>query len=194
MPRIPADDDRSTAPNGGLHFLPWVPRDFRATTQLWPLVPKAAYRELLDLQWEVGGLPDDEQVLRGCVGASPKEWKLAWSFLAQKFPVCDDGLRRNPRLERHRQDALERRQRFQARSEKGNRARWNRSSSNAQSTPSRNPSRNAQAILQGVQQGRFKDSTQEQEQEKRRTLRRGESLPPNASSAASSPAGARQKK
>lgn len=90
--------------------LPWFPRDFASATRVWPLIARAVYRELLDLQWDVGGiepgsLPDDEQQLRELVRASPAEWKLAWPYVEPKFPKVEGG-RRNARLEEHRAAAV----------------------------------------------------------------------------------------
>jgi len=91
--------------------MPFYPRDFRSSTLGWPLIARGAYRELLDAQWDSGGagigtLPDDEEALRSIVGASPAEWKVAWRYIAAKFPQVEGG-RRNPRLETHRQAAIE---------------------------------------------------------------------------------------
>lgn len=89
--------------------MPWFPRDFASATRAWPLVARAVYRELLDAQWDVGGiepgtLPDDEEQLRELVRATPAEWRLAWRFCEPKFPPVAGG-RRNARLEEHRQAA-----------------------------------------------------------------------------------------
>ena len=90
--------------------MPWYPRDFASATRGWPLAARAVYRELLDAQWDAGGLepgllPDDESVLRGIAGATPAEWRIAWRLVKPKFPRVDGG-RRNERLEHHRQEAV----------------------------------------------------------------------------------------
>ena len=86
--------------------MPWYPRDFRSSTLGWPLVARAVYRELLDAQWDVGGLPVSPDELKAIAYASGPEWKKAWPYVEKKFPVDPDGNRRNPRLEQHRVDAL----------------------------------------------------------------------------------------
>ena len=98
--------------NSGPAFprLPWYPRDFSSSTRTWPLLARAVYRELLDAQWDIGGsdvgtLPDDEEELRQLVRATPSEWRAAWRFVECKFPRVEGG-RRNPRLEAHRQVAI----------------------------------------------------------------------------------------
>lgn len=106
-------DDSAPAPAQGANVNPslvwfaWFPRDFRSSTLGWPLVAKAIYRELLDAQFDMGGLPADPAKLRALVAATPTEWRHSWApFLEAKFPVGEDGLRRNRRLEQHRQRAI----------------------------------------------------------------------------------------
>lgn len=90
--------------------LPWYPRDFASATRTWPLIARAVYRELLDVQWDDGGaeagtLPDGEQELRELVRASAADWRVAWPYVAPKFPKVPGG-RRNARLEEHRAAAV----------------------------------------------------------------------------------------
>ncbi len=90
--------------------LPWYPRDFASATEFWPLEARAVYRELLDAQWNAGGLdpgvlPDDEEQLRLRCRATPSQWKIAWPYVERKFRTVPGG-RQNPRLEEHRQDAV----------------------------------------------------------------------------------------
>ena len=94
----------STPPQ--LHRMPWYPSSFYATTRTWPFIARAIYRELLDVQWDAGGLPAAQDALRALVGVTAKEWRTAWSFIRPKFQLSDDGLLRNARLEAHRADAL----------------------------------------------------------------------------------------
>lgn len=91
---------------------------------LWPLVARAVYRELLDLSWDVGGLPADATDLREIVRASSEEWKRAWPYIERKFPLGEDGLRRNPRLEVHREAAQQMRAAKSAGAAKTNAKRW----------------------------------------------------------------------
>jgi uncharacterized protein YdaU (DUF1376 family) len=81
--------------------MPWFPRDFASSTRGWPLVARGVYRELLDAQWDMGALPNDEEALRAIAVTSPTEWKTAWRYVEPKFPMTEGG-RRNPRLEHHR--------------------------------------------------------------------------------------------
>lgn len=99
--------------NGVPHFamMPWFPRDFASSTLLWPLIARGAYRELLDLQWNLssvtqgGVLPDEQEKLRTAIRATSAEWKVAWPHVAPKFPKITGG-RQNSRLEHHRQEAV----------------------------------------------------------------------------------------
>lgn len=87
--------------------MPWYPSSFAASTRTWPLIARAVYRELLDVSWDAGGLPADPKHLQAMVGASPQEWCKAWPFIEPKLPIGEDGMRRNPRLEEHRVEAIE---------------------------------------------------------------------------------------
>lgn len=89
-----------------LAMLPWFPRDFIASTRGWPLLHRGVYRELLDAQWELGSLPDDVEELARICGASPEEFKIAWTRVSAKFVPADGGGLINVRLEEHRAKAL----------------------------------------------------------------------------------------
>lgn len=84
-------------------------RDFAASTAWWDPYEVGCYQRLLNAQWEAGelGLPEEVDRLRIVAGASEEPFQRAWSsVLSQKFPICEDGRRRNPRLERVRQQAI----------------------------------------------------------------------------------------
>ncbi len=104
--------------------LPWYPRDFASSTQGWPLISRAVYRELLDASWDLGGLPADPEILRRIVGATPSEWDAAWPLVAAKFEADADGKLRNARLEIHRANAIDLWKRRSAGARKTNEKRW----------------------------------------------------------------------
>jgi hypothetical protein len=83
-------------------MMPWFPGDFMRSTRGWSLTARAVYRELLDAQWDLGALPSGPQELAEMIGANPGEWSKGWSKCECKFPVGNDGQRRNLRLEEHR--------------------------------------------------------------------------------------------
>jgi uncharacterized protein YdaU (DUF1376 family) len=86
--------------------MPWYPRDFASSTRGWPVTARGIYRELLDVQWDMGSLPENPRELQMIAGATSLEWKRAWPLLEPKFPVGEGGRRRNARLESHRLKAL----------------------------------------------------------------------------------------
>jgi uncharacterized protein YdaU (DUF1376 family) len=110
--------------DAGLPFLPWYPARFLSSTRGWPVTAKGVFRELLDTQWEVGGLPVDPAALRRLISATAAEWKHWGGLIEPKFPVDADGLRRNPRLEEHRAASIEKRGRNRAGAAKTNAKRW----------------------------------------------------------------------
>lgn len=104
------------------HYLPLFGRDFLAATAGWTAGERGHYITLLIVQWEQGALPvglDRLELVSPGVSA-------VWEILEPKFPAWDDGLRRNRRLEDHREKCRELKD---ARSEAGKRgsdARWGR--------------------------------------------------------------------
>jgi len=102
----------SSAGDGRIdHFLPLYVRDFLTSTIGWTAEERGHYLMLLMISWDRGGLPAD---LPGLERISPGV-TACWGLLEGKFPVADDGLRRNPRLEGHRSKALDvRRKRAEA--------------------------------------------------------------------------------
>jgi uncharacterized protein YdaU (DUF1376 family) len=93
-----------------LPMLPWWPRDFAASTPGWSILERGLFRELLDLQWEMGALPRDESRLSKIVRAGPGEFRRAWPLVKTKFVETDAGLL-NEKLEEHRAEAMARRER-----------------------------------------------------------------------------------
>lgn len=107
-----------------LHWYRWCPGDWLRLTRGWPLVAKGVVRELLDAQWDQGGLPKEEATLRKLVDASPTEWRSVWPYVEQQFPLGADGRRRNSDLEERRTTARERYEKQQAASQTAHDARW----------------------------------------------------------------------
>lgn len=99
--------DPAPAVKKSFPMLPWYPASFMSSTRGWSGTARGIYRELLDCQWEMAGPPADASELRRLIGATPAEWK-ARPIVDGKFPVCPDGLRRNPTLEQHRHRAIDR--------------------------------------------------------------------------------------
>jgi uncharacterized protein YdaU (DUF1376 family) len=85
-----------------LPMLPWFPGDFMKSTRGWSITAKGLYRELLDLQWEMGPLPKEPEKLQALAGATDQEWAAGWPYVGPKFPVSRGRCRANVRLEIHR--------------------------------------------------------------------------------------------
>lgn len=100
----PNATDINAAPQR-LPYLPWYAGDFLSATRGWSVTARGVYRELLDVQWGMGSVPAEPKRLREMIGATASEWRMAWPLVEGKFPVGTDGLRRNPRLEIHREKA-----------------------------------------------------------------------------------------
>lgn len=121
-----------------LPFMPWYPRDFDDSTGNWPFVARGGYRELLDKQWRYGGLPADSGEMREQSRCPEADWPKAWRYIEPKFPICPDGLRRNPRLEEHRAESEVRVIKSSEHGRKGARARWG-TRQDAQAMPEHHP-------------------------------------------------------
>lgn len=84
-------------------YMPLYVRDFLTSTLGWTAEERGHYLTLLMVAWDRGGIPAElEQIERLSPGVAS-----AWPMLADKFPVDEDGLRRNPRLEKHRGRCVE---------------------------------------------------------------------------------------
>ena len=124
-------------------FLPLFGRDFIAATIGWTAEERGHYVVLLITQWE-----------QGCISADPARLELAspglgkcWELLGDKFPICADGVRRNQRLEEHREKATSLAAVRKSKAEAAARARWDAS----EDAPSNAPS-NATSISQAMPQ------------------------------------------
>ena len=82
-------------------FLPLFGRDFLAATMGWTDSAVGAYIRLLIVQWEQGSIPADLEEIAAIAPSAPANWKK----LEPKFPILEDGQRRNRRLEEHRAKA-----------------------------------------------------------------------------------------
>ena len=130
------------------HYIPFFGRDFYASTAMWTAEEVGHYIRLLVIQWDSGGLPAELDRLEL---VSPGVSRV-WPLLSLKFPPCDDGLRRNPRMEEHRAKAFELKElRSQAGREGGSKSQANRKQTGKQtgkqnaSKPQANSEANGQA-------------------------------------------------
>ena len=105
------------------YFFPLYVRDFLTSTIGWTAAERGHYMTLLMIQWDRGaeeGLPADMAGLeRISQGVSE-----CWELLGEKFPVWEDGKRRNRRLEEHRAKAEQVHDKRATASKRANDARW----------------------------------------------------------------------
>ena len=84
-------------------YMPLYVRDFLTSTLGWSAEERGHYLTLLMVAWDRGSLPAEldslERLSQGVTNV--------WPMLADKFPVGDDGQRRNARLEQHRERCVE---------------------------------------------------------------------------------------
>lgn len=100
-------------------FLPLFCRDFLMSTIGWTAAQRGHYLTLLMVQWDAGFLPPNLDALeRISDGVSE-----AWNLLEDKFPVGKDGQRRNLRLEEHRANAVELREKRRKSGHEGGKAK-----------------------------------------------------------------------
>lgn len=102
------------------HYIPFFGRDFLAATAGWTAEERGHYVVALVVQWEQGSIPDSlERLEMMSPGIS-----ASWAILAPKFPLCEDGRRRNPRMEVHRAKSASLKEARSESGQSGNRKRW----------------------------------------------------------------------
>lgn len=87
--------------NRELPMMPWFPKEFAAATSTWSFAERSAYRALLDVQWELGTIPDESWRLAQAIGMPLEEFEAIWPMVRRKFQPYEGELR-NERLEEHR--------------------------------------------------------------------------------------------
>ncbi len=110
----------------------FYPSDWLSGTLMMSCEEKGLYVDLLAMQWEDGCLPPEEKLKRIRVKPS------VLTAVLEKFPVGEDGKRRNARLERERMKQRDRRERKAEGARKTNAKRWHSESlSDRLATPER---------------------------------------------------------
>jgi uncharacterized protein YdaU (DUF1376 family) len=101
-------------------YLPLYVRDFLTSTIGWTAEERGHYLTLLMIQWDRGALPAESADLeRLSPGVSE-----CWAVLAEKFPSCEDGTRRNAKLEEHRCRCVEIREKRSQAAKSAASGRW----------------------------------------------------------------------
>jgi uncharacterized protein YdaU (DUF1376 family) len=114
---------------GAVHFwlmaespaFQFYPGDFMRSTSMWDAIAVGVYIQLLCLQWDQGGIPNDLEKLERAVG---KEVREVWEIVGPKFKAGKDGILRNQRLELVRKNQDEYRARIGKARRKAASARW----------------------------------------------------------------------
>jgi uncharacterized protein YdaU (DUF1376 family) len=101
-------------------YLPLYVRDFLTSTIGWTAEERGHYLTLLMIQWDRGSLPAEANDLERL---SPGV-RQCWSVIAGKFPVCEDGTRRNAKLEEHRCRCVEIREKRSQAAKSAASGRW----------------------------------------------------------------------
>lgn len=82
---------------------PFYGQDYQTGTMTMTPAERGAYVDCLWHQWAAGGVPADDMTrLAGAMRCSVSMARKLWPALASKFERGDDGLWRNPRLEKVR--------------------------------------------------------------------------------------------
>ena len=68
------------------------------------LSARGAFIDLLVYQFANDGIPNDERMICRILGAFPDEWKSIREEVYEKFPLGEDGRRRNPRMSKERDE------------------------------------------------------------------------------------------
>jgi uncharacterized protein YdaU (DUF1376 family) len=127
-------------------MMPWFPGDFMRSTRGWSVTARGVYRELLDAQWDLGSLPSDVDELCRMIAATPDEWLKGWVKCQPKFPVGEDGQRRNPRLEQHRLKSVDLSERRKKGAEKTNAQRYGERTSHSSDSASLSATHSDQSV------------------------------------------------
>lgn len=106
-----------------LHYFEFHHRDYLASSTVseMELVAEAIYLKLLMFQWEDESILNAPERLARRVRATPEEWAKFEPFLDEVFPLCEDGLRRNPRMDADRKATIEKCEKNKANGSKGGR-------------------------------------------------------------------------
>lgn len=113
-----------------LPYMPLYFGDFLRSTAGWTLAERGAYLLLLATQWESGSLPLDMERLARIIGIDASTMASIWPVVSKKFVTVPAGLL-NERLEAHRKQYLEYREKQSEGGKKGMRNRYgNRATGN----------------------------------------------------------------
>lgn len=127
---------------------PWYFRDWRASNQraLMTLEERGLYREILDLCYQEGSLPNDEDEIRMLASSSEKEFKRSWPKVRATLFDTGKGRLTHPRVAEILPDLVRLRESRQKSAMNAVRKRWERKKPSLLGTP-RNTSGNTLPTL-----------------------------------------------
>lgn len=85
----------------------FYPGDWIISTRKLSPDARCIYIDLLAYGWEDNGIPDDPDVLASMCAMKPARFRKAWAEIEAKWPMAEEGMRRNPRQETQRAEVEE---------------------------------------------------------------------------------------
>lgn len=82
----------------------FYPGDWIISTRRLSPDARCVHIDLLAFGWEDDGIPDDPCVLASMCAMTPARFRRAWTEIEAKWPLAEEGKRRNPRQERQRSE------------------------------------------------------------------------------------------
>lgn len=98
-------------------------KDWYMSTRELSLDARGLHIDLLGLGWDKDGIPDDLGKLAGMVVTTPARFRKAWTEIEDRWPIAEEGKRRNPRQERQRREIEELREKRRKAGQKSGEAR-----------------------------------------------------------------------
>ncbi len=92
-----------------LPYFKWYPADAESDSNycLMSVSELGLFHRCLNRSWVNDGLPSEPEEIRRILRLEPREFKKHWPVVAESFPECEDGRRRNSRQEKERLAAKE---------------------------------------------------------------------------------------
>lgn len=118
-----------------LQSYPWYIADWRQNESVLSLTTeqRGAYRDLLDMCWDMGSLPNDSEALRKLAMCEKAEWRRCWPKL-QVFFIEIDGRLHSPKVDEKRPAIIQAKEARQRGAQRTNSDRWaNRSATDERS-------------------------------------------------------------
>lgn len=99
-------------------------RDWIISTRVLTPEARGIYIDLIAYGWDYDGIPDDPGVLAAMVGMTPQKFRAVWAAIEDKWPIAEEGKRRNPRQEQQRRELKAHRDKQAENGKRGAEKRW----------------------------------------------------------------------